>query len=102
MRSVIRFTIPAAAVASVVFASVGSTGALATASNLAAGQPVHVINAAYTVPAFAIPVDGDGNPHPAPAPIHPAPAPSWPYVGGQYPSGDWGGVCFSGPPTPPC
>lgn len=64
MKSVVRFMIPAAAVASVAFASIGSTGAPAAAPNVAAGQPAQWVAAAFTVPTVVIPVDGDGNEHP--------------------------------------
>lgn len=64
-NAVVRFTMPAAVVASVAFSPVGSTSASAAAPNLAAQQPAHWVTEAYTVPA-AIPVDGDGNPHPTP------------------------------------
>lgn len=50
MKAFVRLMIPAAAVASVAFASIGSTGASAAAPNLAAGQPTQWVTVAYTAP----------------------------------------------------
>lgn len=78
MRSLVRFLIPAVAVASVAFAPIGSIGASATTPNVAAGQPAQWVTEAYTVP-VAIPIDGDGR---------------------QCPSGATAGSCASPQPKP--
>jgi hypothetical protein len=59
-NAVVRFTIPAAVVASVAFSPVGSTGASAATLNLAAGQPAQWTAAAYVAPATAPDSGGSG------------------------------------------